>query len=164
MSDVNPIPIINNSKKISQIRGRDSITYHQEHSWLVLAQYNDKIAAYHNVAMNLSAVTGYSISVANEMSSYIIMQELDKLVTTYGLEGFLELSYIGKQNNYDSIGYAISNSAIASNIVSYEHSYTMQTIMWEYYPTKDETFNIVKYLYTESGTHLLTDKGKMIIV
>lgn len=160
----NPLPIINNSRKISQIRGRDTITYHPEHSWLVLAQYNDKIAAYHNVAINLSAITDYAVSYSTGIAYANVEAEIEKIVSYYGLAYIRELAYVGQQDNYDGISYALDNSRIGSNIVSYTHSYTMQSIMWEYFPSQEETFTITKYLLTEDGTHLLTDRNKKIIV
>ena len=117
-------PIINNrNKKISELRGRDTITTYQSHSWLPLAQYNSRINSYHNVAINLYSITSYCNSYASEFTSY----EIDKLHDQYkNLEQLNNISYIS------DLAYYIQNSTIANNIVSYSFSYSKDYFEWQF--------------------------------
>lgn len=158
MAYTNPIPVPNNSKKISQLRGRDTITYHQDHSWLALAQYNDQIAAYHNIAINLSAITGYSINESQHLTSYAIADTVSYLVSAYNLEELRDFAYTWELNgdfSYSQIGQALA---------SYIQSYTVNSLMWQHFPSHEETMMETKYMYAENGMYVLTDKGKKIIV
>ena len=106
----------NNSKKISELDARETITYHQDHSWFPVAQYDSRISSYHNIAMNLKSITSYSIE--NIDNKYKNIYELDNL------------SYNDLDN--DKISYIINNSNIANNIVSYTFSYSKDYFEWQF--------------------------------
>ena len=155
---------LRNSKKISEFKRRDTITKHQENSWLALAQYNALFGSYHNVAINLSAITGYSISSANANTSYYVADQLNELIAAYHLEDLLAFSYVGTSYDYDSTSYALANSNIGYNLISYANTYIINNVMWQYFPSEEETSGEEKYLYTEEGIYLLTDREKKISV
>lgn len=117
-------PLINNrNKKISELRGKNTITTYQAHSWLPLAQYNSRINSYHNVAINLYSITSYCNSYASEFTSY----EINKLHNQYkNLEELNNISYI------QDLAYYIQNSTIANNIVSYSFSYSKDYFEWQF--------------------------------
>lgn len=117
-------PIVNNkNKKISELRGRDTITSYQSHSWLPLAQYNSRINSYHNVAINLYSITSYCNSYAAEFTSY----EINKLHDQYSnLEALNDISQV------QDLAYYIQNSSIANNIVSYSFSYNKDYFEWQF--------------------------------
>jgi len=163
MSD-NPIPVVNNSKKISQLRGRDVITQHQDHSWLAVAQYNDKLGSYHNIAINLSAITAYAIENSYQSADYIVRAEMRNFIKNYNIEELRQFSYVKDYDDYDGMAYAIMNSAIGYNVVSYTNSYTLNTIMWDHYPSHEDTFSTTYYICTESGSHIITENNKNIIL
>ena len=119
-----PGPIINNiNKKISELRGRDTITTYQDHSWVPLAQYNSRINSYHNVAINLKSITSYCNSYASEYTSY----EIDKLHKQYeSLEELANLSYVS------DLAYYINNSSIANTLISYSFSYSKDYFEWQF--------------------------------
>ena len=153
---------VKNSKKISEFRRRDTITKHQENSWVALAQYNSLAGSYHNLAINLSSITGYSISSAQAIAAYHVNSIVEELVNSYGLESLGKLAYVGTAEGYDQIGYTILNSDIALNLVTYTHSYVMNTTMWQYFPSVDDTSIEERYIMSEDGMYILTDKGKKI--
>ena len=64
----------NNSKKISELKGRENITTYQNHSWLPVAQYDQRTNSYHNIAINLGTITSYSNSYASDLISYVAAQ------------------------------------------------------------------------------------------
>lgn len=158
----NNIPKVNNSKKISQLKARDAITYHQDHSWIAIAQYNDKIGSYHNIAMNIASITGYAISKTQELNSYMIDERLEEFSTTYNISYISDLGKFQGEYDYDRFSYAIVPNTVSYNLVSYVRDYTEQSIMWDYYPSIE--FNNVKiqYLTGEDGIYLLTDRGKKL--
>ena len=106
----------NNSKKISELDARETITYHQDHSWFPVAQYDSRISSYHNIAMNLKSITSYSIE--NIDNKYKNIYELDNL------------SYDGYNN--EQMSYIINNSNIANNLVSYTVSYSRDYFEWQF--------------------------------
>ena len=118
--------INNKNKKISELRAKDTITTYSNHSWLPIAQYNQRTNSYHNVAINLSSITTY----CNSYSVNYTNDEISKLHSQYeDLERLSELnSYLGP----DSISYYISNSSIANNIVSYTFSYSKNYFDWQF--------------------------------
>jgi hypothetical protein len=118
--------INNKNKKISELRAKDTITTYSNHSWLPIAQYNQRTNSYHNVAINLSSITTY----CNSYSVNYTNDEISKLHGQYeDLERLSELnSYLGP----DSISYYISNSSIANNIVSYTFSYSKNYFDWQF--------------------------------
>ena len=119
-----PQPLVNNkNKKISELRGRDTITTYQDHSWLPLAQYNSRINSYHNVAINLKSITSY----CNSYSTEFVNNQIDKLHKQYeDLEELANLSYLS------DVSYYINNSAIANTIVSYNYTYTKDYFEWQF--------------------------------
>lgn len=163
MSD-NNIVKINNSKKISELRGRDEITKHQDHSWIAIAQYNDKIGAYHNIALNISSITGYAIEQSAINSAYFLDEQIAYLVDAYSLSYTSQLSYWLGEYDYDKFSYVVNESQIAYNIISYTTQYTNNTVAWEYYPGVEFNNVRIKYLCGEDGVNLLTDTGKKIRV
>ena len=118
--------INNKNKKISELRAKDTMTTYSNHSWLPIAQYNQRTNSYHNVAINLSSITTY----CNSYSVNYTNDEISKLHSQYeDLERLSELnSYLGP----DSISYYISNSSIANNIVSYTFSYSKNYFDWQF--------------------------------
>lgn len=119
-----PAPIVNNrNKKISELRGRDTITTYQDHSWLPLAQYNSRINSYHNVAINLKSITSY----CNSYSMDFTNNEIEKLHQQYAdLEQLADLSYLS------DMSYYINNSVIANTIVSYSVAYSKDYFEWQF--------------------------------
>ena len=158
----NTIPKVNNSRKISELRGRDEITKHQDHSWLAVAQYNDKIGAYHNIAINISAITAYAIEQSNANSTYFLDEQIAYLVDKYSLSYLGTLSYFLGDYDYERFSYNMQESQLAYNIVSYTTEYANNTIAWEYYPAVEYNNVRIKYLCGEDGEYLLTDTGKKI--
>lgn len=166
----------NNSKKISQLRPRDVITKHQDHTWIPVAQYDGRIDSYTNLAINLSAITSYTNEVSNAYSYYLIEQERElnsylykpsywqNLIPVAEVPYSYDLSY--ETNIYEDLGYAISNSEIASNIVSYTFTYTNSNIGWQYFFGNSEKpeFDDTLYLYTELDEYVYTEDGEKIII
>lgn len=160
----NNIVKVNNSKKISELRGRDEITKHQDHSWIAIAQYNDKIGAYHNIALNVSSITSYAIEQSAINSAYFLDEQIAYLVDAYSLSYTSQLSYWLGEYDYDKFSYVVNESQIAYNIISYTTQYTNNTVAWEYYPGIEFNNVRIKYLCGEDGVNLLTDTGKKIRV
>lgn len=118
--------INNKNKKISELRARDTITTYSNHSWIPIAQYNQRTNSYHNVAMNLSSITTY----CNSYSSNYTDNEIIKLHEQYeDLEKFSELNQVTDTEN---ITYVINNSNIAHNLVSYTFSYSKNYLDWQF--------------------------------
>lgn len=111
--------LINDSKKISELRKRTTITKHQENSWIPMAQYNSRTNAYVNAAINLQSITSYNIEHAY---SYIAQE--------FG-SNWINLLAVGNSYNYKTLEKTIPNSGIASNIVAYTFSYTLQRLDWQ---------------------------------
>lgn len=160
----NNIPQVNNSKKISQLRGRDAITYHQDHSWIAVAQYNDRIGSYHNIAMNIASITGYSISKTVEASNELIDAKIAELVDTYYLAYTAQLGYFVGEYDYDKISYMIEPQSMTYNIMSYAAKYAEKQLMWDYYPSNEYGNVKIDYLITDDNEFILTDKGKKLRV
>jgi len=115
----------NKNKKISELRARDTITTYSNHSWIPIAQYNQRTNSYHNVAINLNSITTY----CNSYSVNYTNDEIDKLHLQYeDLERLSELAYM----TGDNISYVINNSTIANNIVSYTFSYSKNYFDWQF--------------------------------
>lgn len=165
-------PIKNNSKKISELRQRDVITYHQENSWLPVAQYNSRTGSYHNLAINIEAITGYSFDSSNAYSAYWIDTHRAEDIITYEPQKWLDLKYVGDvtmgenpAEHYSDIGYAIDNSYIAQNIISYSFAYNIDYMGWQFFLGRSPKVRTdVNYLYDELGRPLLTDDGRKIII
>lgn len=92
--------IRNNSKKISELTPRDTITYHKDHSWFAVAQYDSRVNAYVNLAMNLDTITGY----CNTYSAYLIAGTKDIIDNdirelTYELMTYT-VSYVGESLSF----------------------------------------------------------------
>ena len=100
----------NNSKKISELTPRDTITYHKDHSWFAIAQYDSRVNAYVNLAMNLDTITGY----CNSYSSYI---------TTYN--AYVLDQKINNLQNHVEV-------EVAYNVVSYAFSYSKDYFEWQF--------------------------------
>lgn len=160
----NVIPKVNNSRKISELRGRDAITKHQDHSWLAVAQYNDTIGAYHNIAINVASITGYAISASNEISTNLIDDKIAYFSESYYIPQVSTLSYMFGEYDHEKFSYSIHNSEIAYNIVTYSAVYANDIVAWEYYPSKEFNNVHILYLCGEDGEYLLTDKGKKLRV
>ena len=110
----NPNPnhsyIRNNSKKISELRGREDITMHQDHSWLAVAQYDSRVNSYHNIAMNIGVITGYCNSYSSYLNSY----------NSYVLDN--KISYL--QHHVEG--------AVAYSIIGYSFSYNLDYFEWQF--------------------------------
>jgi hypothetical protein len=102
-----------NSKKISELRGRENITYHQDHSWVPVAQYDSRTNTYHNIAMNVKSFTSYSINTVEAKLGDV--------------NNMINIAYASK----DNLGYLINNSYIAHNIVSYSVTYSRDYFEWQ---------------------------------
>ena len=111
--------VLNDSKKISELRKLTKITKHQENSWVPMAQYNSRTDTYTNAAINLQAITSYNLDHAY---SYLA-SEFD--------HHWIDLLRTGTSEGTDNIGYAISNSCIANNILSYTFTYTIRHLDWQ---------------------------------
>lgn len=153
---------VNNSKKISQLRGRDSITYNQDHSWIAIAQYNDKINSYHNIAMNIASITSYAIDKSAELSYVIFDDKMQTWVASYNLSDLYELSYFTGPYDYEKFSYFIQPETVASNLMAYAADFTQKELMWEYYPGEEIGSIKLDYIVTDTEDYLLTDKGKKI--
>ena len=105
-----------NSKKISELTARDVITYHKDHSWFPVAQYDSRIDSYVNLAMNLESITSYSINTVK--NDYKDLESLKGLAYSY--------------NDNSEIAYVINNSNIANNIVSYTFAYNKDYFEWQF--------------------------------
>lgn len=116
---LNTETVLNDSKKISELRKRTEITKHQENSWIPMAQYNSRTNSYVNFAMNLEAITSYTNSYA-----------LSYVASEFGDE-WINLLATGKQIKYDNLGESIQNSSIAKNLLSYTFTYTTQYFDWQ---------------------------------
>lgn len=102
--------IRNNSKKISELTPRDTITYHKDHSWFALAQYDSRVNSYVNIAMNLETITGYCNSYSSYVNSY----------NSYILDN--KISYLES--------YMIGD--VRNNIISYAFSYSKDYFEWQF--------------------------------
>ena len=156
----------NNSKRISELKPRDVITYHQSYSWIPVAQYDHRIDSYTNLAINISALTDYTstyaYNVANQVAEYYAY--------TYDLSDWEKLHAIGESYNYgyitDELDSLVSYSSIAQNIITYSFSYTDRLHGWRYLfghydldiPARPE------YLYTELEQYILTEDGTKIMI
>ena len=103
-----------NSKKISELRGRETITTYQDHSWLPIAQFDSRTNTYHNIAMNVKSLTSYSISTIESKLGDI--------------NNMINIAYALPEN----IAYLINNSSIAHNIISYSFSYNKDYFEWQF--------------------------------
>jgi len=116
----------NKNKKISELRARDTITAYSNHTWIPIAQYNQRTNSYHNIAMSLSSITTY----CNSYSSNYTDNKIVKLHEQYeDLEKFSELNQVTDSAN---ITYVINNSNIAHNLVSYTFSYSKNYLDWQF--------------------------------
>ena len=102
-----------NSKKISELKGRENITMHQDHSWVPIAQYDGRTNTYHNIAMNVKSFTSYSIDTIER-----------KLGDVNNMINIADASE-------DNLSYFINNSYIAHNIVSYSITYGRDYFEWQ---------------------------------
>lgn len=117
---------IGRSKKISELRARSEITSYQDHTWIPIAQYNSRINAYHNIAMNLKTITDYCISYSNDYTSYEIDKINDKM------EDFDQLNNITTATDEENLSYLIESSPIANTLVSYSFSYSTNYMDWQF--------------------------------
>lgn len=156
----------NNSKRISELKPRDIITYHQSYSWIPVAQYDHRIDSYTNFAINISALTGYNMSYAYQVSNDVAAY----YAYTYNMDEWVKLYNVGQAENPGYITPELDNlvtySSIAQNIITYSFSYTDTLHGWRYLfghydvdiPRRPE------YLYTELEQYILTEDGRKIII
>lgn len=111
--------VVNDSKKISELRKLSKATKHQENTWIPMSQYNSRTNTYTNAAINLQAITSYNISYSY---SY--------LAGEFGHD-WIDLLSIGKSEGTENIDNAIHNSIIANNILSYTFTYTIRHLDWQ---------------------------------
>ena len=156
----------NNSKKISELKPRDIITYHQSYSWIPIAQYDHRINSYVNLAINISSITGYSTSSANSYSAELIENERIRNEEMYHPEDWLDLYNVGYNTNEDMNSYYITNSNIAYNISSYTFSYSSYVFGWQYLFGNNDRPEIVhpKYKYNELEEYIYTEDGRKILL
>lgn len=156
----------NNSKKISELKPRDVITYHQDHSWLPVAQYDSRIDSYTNFAINISALTSYTntyaYNTANEAGSYVAY--------AYNLDEWEKFRDIGKVENLGYITYELNDvitySYIAQNLITYAFSYTDEIHNWQYLFGR---YDVVipkrpEYIYTELEEYINTEDGRKLTI
>jgi hypothetical protein len=160
----NTIPQVNNSKKISQLRGRDAITYHQDHSWIAVAQYNSLIGSYHNIAMNISAITSYAIESSVGNATTLLNDKIQELIDTYYLSYTAQLGYFVGEYDYEQLSYMIEPQSFTYNIMAYASQFAQNQIMWDYYPSNEFVNVKIDYLITDDNEFILTDKGKKLRV
>lgn len=113
-----------NSEKISELRRRSEISY-QNNTWIPVAQYEPRINSYYNLAINLDSITSY----CNDYS-YGLMHGLNEQIS-YELNEVDKLIEIGNSDTPDNITYNINNSSIASTIISYGFSYSVNYLDWQ---------------------------------
>lgn len=156
----------NNSKKISELKPRDVITYHRDHTWIPIAQYDSRIDSYTNLAINLSAITDYTDSYAY----YLVSQISGSVADEYDLKKWLYLKAIGETENPGYITPELNNlvtySSIAQNLITYAFSYTDMLHGWEYlFGHYDVDIpNRPEYLYTDLERYILTQDGRKIMI
>ena len=109
----------NNSKKISELTPRDTITKHKDHSWFAVAQYDSRTNSYVNIAMNLATMTGYCTDYTD-----------DKIAYTFNTIAY-EYTDVKELEDYSRAGY-VQNSYLGNNIISYSFSYSKEYIDWQY--------------------------------
>lgn len=164
---MNPLAGKNNSKKISELKPRDVITQHRDHSWIPVAQYDSRIDSYTNFAISIEALTDYSDAysyvMANAATAY--------LAYSYQLDTeWLNLVHIGDTYNpgyiTNELDEAFTYSDIAQNIVTYAFSYTDIIHGWQYlYGHYDVDITPrPEYLYTDLEQYILTEDGRKIII
>lgn len=159
----------NNSKKISELKPRDIITTYKHNSWIAVAQYDHRIDSYTNLAINLDAITDYA-----ESYSYNLMQDtLDKMNTLIDKlqpEEWLRLINVGHADNpgyiTDSLAYAVSNSEVAQNLITYSFSYTSYMHGWHYLFGKYEKSIDPRpeYIYTDLEEYIVTEDGRLLTI
>jgi hypothetical protein len=157
----------NNSKKISELKPRDVITQHKDHSWIPVAQYDSRIGSYTNFAISIEALTDYS-----DAYSYMMANEaIGYLAYSYQLD--TEWKYLQNIGNTYNAGYiteelnnAFTYSYIAQNLVTYAFSYTDEMHGWEYLYGHYEVDITARpeYLYTDLEQYILTEDGRKIII
>lgn len=156
----------NNSKKISELKPRDIITYHQSYSWIPVAQYDHRIDSYTNLAINISSITDYSTSYASAYMVDVIDEQKEQL----NLSEWEALLNVGYTTNLgyitNDLNEAVSYSIIAKNIATYTFSYTDSLHGWQYlfgfYKKPDPVYE--EYLYSELEDYILTPSGDKIII
>lgn len=111
--------VINDSKKISELRKLTKATVHQENTWIPMSQYNARTDTYTNAAINLQAITSYNI-----------IHAYSYLADEFGGD-WIDLLRVGKSTGNDNIGYAIENSNIANNLLAYTFTYTIRHLDWQ---------------------------------
>ena len=153
-------PIKNNSKKISELNGRDVITKHQEYSWIPVAQYDHRIGSYVNIALNVASITGYAMTYSNSYSLIILEDERRRNEELYHPQEWLKLYDVGYNTSY------ITNSSIANNISSYTFSYSSYVFGWKYLCEGNQKPEIEhpKYKYTELEEYIYGPDGKKILI
>lgn len=159
-------PLKNNSKKISEFRGRDFITYHQSYSWIPLAQYDDRIGSYVNLAINISSITGYSAS----YSGAYLVNVIDEQKELLNVDEWYKLLNVGYAYNPGYISTelydAVNNSIISENLNTYIYSYTSYVLGWQYlFGVYDRPqIEYEEFLYTELEEYILTPRGDKIMI
>lgn len=151
----------NNSKKISELRPRDIITTHRDHSWIPVAQFDSRINAYTNFAINLSAITEYT-----DAYSYAAAQVvMANFAYEYNLDEWERLHDFGTAENpgyiTNEMDTLITYSSIAQNIVTYSFSYTDKIHGWQYLFGHYDVFIPERpaYIYTELEEYINTEDG-----
>jgi len=154
----------NNSKKISELRPRDIITIHRDHSWIPVAQFDSRINSYTNFAINISAITNYTDSYSYEAASAVMAD----FSYEYKLDDWVKLHNFGEAENpgyiTNEMDSLITYSNIAQNIVTYSFSYTDKIHGWQYlfghYDVKIP--ERPAYIYTELEEYINTEEGNRI--
>jgi hypothetical protein len=156
----------NNSKKISELKPRDVITQHKDHSWIPVAQFDSRINAYTNFAINIAALTDYTDEFAYNTASDAVSYFAD----SYNMEDWVKFWNVGQQYNpgyiTPELDEAVAYSSIAQNISTYIYSYTDILHNWEYLFGHYEVDipNRPEYLYTDLEQYILTEDGRKIMI
>ena len=154
----------NNSKKISELKPRDIITTHKDHSWIPVSQYDARIASYTNFAINIKALTDYTDSYSYNISynnTYELKNELN-------MEEWNDLLNVGYAYNPGYISPEMDEkyaySSIAKNISTYTFSYTSYIYGWQYLYGKYSvnTDNIENVNFSELENYIVDSEGNKI--
>jgi len=139
----------NNSKKVSELKGRETITKHQDHTWFPVAQYDSRSNSYHNIAINLGTITSY----VNSYSTNLLSYHLDNI---YNRMSYVEVTSM--QWQYLEEGYEPTISL--EDIQELQVTKKFITLCSEDYTP--EAFEYIKQLCTENESILFDQSTQQI--
>ena len=105
------------NRKISELSNKTVLNSHQDNLWLPVAQYNENLNTYSNIAVNIKAITNYSNSYSsyyiNKLNDYLSYR-LDSLVINDINNQEVEIEEIDYQRIYDEC-YAYTYNLVNQN-------------------------------------------------